>query len=116
MSFDAAAFGPITLNHLPPFAQRLRHAVHVETRMGRVRRTMDERWARALRAKGIDIDEADGAGGKRAHDANGIPTSRVLVDAPRPSRCRAPRSIQYQYESAGAEGDGTRHAIQGHRS
>ena len=58
MSFDAAAFGPITLNHLPPFAQRLRHAVHVETRMGRVRRTMDERWARALRAKGIDIDEA----------------------------------------------------------
>ena len=68
MSFDAAAFGPITLNHLPPFAQRLRHAVHVETRMGRVRRTMDERWARALRAKGIDIDEADGAGGKRAHD------------------------------------------------
>lgn len=43
MSFDAAAFGPITLNHLPPFAQRLRHAVHVETRMGRVRRTMDER-------------------------------------------------------------------------
>ena len=27
MSFDAAAFGPITLNHLPPFAQRLRHAV-----------------------------------------------------------------------------------------
>ena len=31
MSFDAAAFGPITLNHLPPFAQRLRHAVHVET-------------------------------------------------------------------------------------
>ena len=47
MSFDAAAFGPITLNHLPPFAQRLRHAVHVETRMGRVRRTMDERWARA---------------------------------------------------------------------
>ena len=86
MSFDAAAFGPITLNHLPPFAQRLRHAVHVETRMGRVRRTMDERWARALRAKGIDIDEADGAGGKRAHDANGIPTSRVLVDAPRPSR------------------------------
>ena len=45
MSFDAAAFGPITLNHLPPFAQRLRHAVHVETRMGRVRRTMDERWA-----------------------------------------------------------------------
>ena len=28
----------------------------------------------------------------------------------------APRSIQYQYESAGAEGDGTRHAIQGHRS
>lgn len=35
MSFDAAAFGPITLNHLPPFAQRLRHAVHVETRMGR---------------------------------------------------------------------------------
>lgn len=68
MSFDAAAFGLITLNHLPPFAQRLRHAVHVETRMGRVRRTMDERWARALRAKGIDIDEADGAGGKQAHD------------------------------------------------
>ena len=34
MSFDAAAFGPITLNHLPPFAQRLRHAVHVEARMG----------------------------------------------------------------------------------
>ena len=33
MSFDAAAFGPITLNHLPPFAQRLRHAVHVEARM-----------------------------------------------------------------------------------
>lgn len=31
MSFDAVAFGPITLNHLPPFAQRLRHAVHVET-------------------------------------------------------------------------------------
>ena len=29
--FDAVAFGPITLNHLPPFAQRLRHAVHVET-------------------------------------------------------------------------------------
>lgn len=48
--------------------------------------------------------------------ANGIPTSRVLVDAPRPSRLPAPRSIQYQYESAGAEGDGTRHAIQGHWS
>ena len=30
---------------------------------------MDERWARALRAKGIDIDEADGAGGKQAHDS-----------------------------------------------
>ena len=43
--------------------------------------------------------------------ANGIPTSRVLVDAPRPSRLPG-----YQYESAGAEGDGTRHAIQGHRS
>ncbi|MBP7834443.1 MAG: hypothetical protein KAZ97_03795, partial [Bifidobacterium sp.] len=28
----------------------------------------DERWARALRAKGIDIDEADGAGGKQARD------------------------------------------------
>ena len=26
MSFDAVAFGPITLNHLPPFAQRLRQA------------------------------------------------------------------------------------------
>lgn len=29
---------------------------------------MDERWAHALHAKGIDIDEAEGAGGKRAHD------------------------------------------------
>lgn len=29
---------------------------------------MDERWARALRARGIDIDEVEGAGGKRAHD------------------------------------------------
>lgn len=87
MSFDAAAFGPITLNHLPPFAQRLRHAVHVETRMGRVRRTMDERWARALRAKGIDIDEADGAGGKQAHDGQTAYRHHgVLVDAPSPSR------------------------------
>lgn len=117
MSFDAAAFGPITLNHLPPFAQRLRHAVHVETRMGRVRRTMDERWARALRAKGIDIDEADGAGGKQAHD--GKRHTDITGTGRRPESqpaAGAPRSIQYQYESAGAEGDGTRHAIQGHRS
>ena len=116
MSFDAAAFGPITLNHLPPFAQRLRHAVHVETRMGRVRRTMDERWARALRAKGIDIDEADGAGGKRAHDGTAYRHHGYWSTLRDPAGCRAPRSIQYQYESAGAEGDGTRHAIQGHRS
>ena len=68
MSFDAAAYGPITLNNLPPFDQRLRHAEHVYTRMGCVRSSMDERWARALRAKGIDIDEAEGAGEKRAHD------------------------------------------------
>lgn len=48
--------------------------------------------------------------------ANGIPTSRVLVDAPSPSRLPGSAVDQYQYESAGAEGDGTRHAIQGHRS
>ena len=75
---------------------------------------MDERWARALRAKGIDIDEADGAGGKQAHDGK---RHHGYWSTPRvPAGCRAPRSIQYQYESAGAEGDGTRHAIQGHRS
>lgn len=117
MSFDAAAFGPITLNHLPPFAQRLRHAVHVETRMGRVRRTMDERWGACFAHQGLDIDEADGAGGKRAHDGKRhtdiTGTGRRSETQP---AAGAPRSIQYQYESAGAEGDGTRHAIQGHRS
>lgn len=86
MSFDAAAFGPITLNHLPPFAQRLRHAVHVETRMGRVRRTMDERWARALRARALILTRLTVLVGNGHTTANGIPTSRVLVDAPRPSR------------------------------
>lgn len=29
MTFDAAAFGPITLDHLPPFAQRLREAANL---------------------------------------------------------------------------------------
>ena len=29
MTFDAAAFGPITLDHLPPFAQRLRGAANL---------------------------------------------------------------------------------------
>ena len=37
---------------------------------------------RVLACQGIDIDEADGAGGKQAHDANGIPTSRVTGRRP----------------------------------
>lgn len=117
MSFDAAAFGPITLNHLPPFAQRLRHAVHVETRMGRVRRTMDERWARALRAKGIDIDEADGAGGKQAHD--GKRHTDITGTGRRPESQPAAGLRGRSNTSTNLPGPkvtGTRHAIQGHRS
>ena len=79
MSFDAAAFGPITLNHLPPFAQRLRHAVHVETRMGRVRRTMDERWARALRAKGINVGEGSQHGSSDKTETGKFLESKIVA-------------------------------------
>ena len=79
MSFDAVAFGPITLNHLPQFAQRLRHIVPVETRMGRVRRTMDERWARALRAKGINVGEGSQHGSSDKTETGKFLESKIVA-------------------------------------
>ena len=77
---------------------------------------MDERWRVLCAPKALILTRLTVLVGNGHTTTNGIPTSRVLVDAPSPSRLPGSASIQYQYESAGAEGDGTRHAIQGHRS
>lgn len=77
---------------------------------------MDERWARALRAKGIDIDEADGAGGKRAHDGK---RHTDITGTGRRSETQPAAGLRGRSNTStnlpGPKVTARAHAIQGHR-